>query len=370
MDPATLEGLIVRELRKASEISRRDLAVRLEVARSTAGRRVDSLIERGLIREKGIEEKSGVGRPKRFLELCGSHGSFLGFDFDARFLFVALVDFAQNTILEKRIQLPSHPTKDAVLALLRDAMEETSSRSPNPVLGYGIGVPGRVRQQDRIALGYPYIRGWENVDLAASLEIPVERLAIENNTRTIALGEYWLGNPAAIENLVCLSVRTGISTAVISDGRILRGHHETAGEIRGWTVPGVGGESRAWLEDEATVRRIGKDGETTSNEWREFVQGCQSGRDSALKELEVIVSHHADAIARLIQLSDPELVIVAGAFNELGEVYLDPLCREVEIYLKDHYFPAPEIRFAFKAEFSGAHGAAALAAQDYRPEAV
>ncbi|MDF1858657.1 MAG: ROK family transcriptional regulator [Verrucomicrobiales bacterium] len=367
MDPATLEGLIVRELRKASEISRRDLAVRLDVARSTAGRRVDSLIERGLIREKGIEEKSGVGRPKRFLELCGNHGAFLGFDFDARFLFVALVDFAQKTILEKRIQLPPHPTKNAVLALLREIAEEVSSRSPTPILGYGIGVPGRVRQEERIALGYPYIRDWENVDLASELEIPIERLSIENNTRTIALGEYWLGNPAAIENLVCLSVRTGISTAVISDGRILRGHHETAGEIRGWTVPGIMGKSRAWLEDEATVRRIGKDGETTPDEWAEFVQGCQSRER---KELEIIVSHHADAIARLVQLSDPELVIVAGAFNELGEVYLNSLRREVAINLADHYFPAPEIRFAFKGEFSGAHGAAALAAQDYRPEAV
>ena len=57
MDPATLERLIVKEIRKSKEISRRDLADRLGIAKSTAGRRIDSMIERGIVRETGIEER-------------------------------------------------------------------------------------------------------------------------------------------------------------------------------------------------------------------------------------------------------------------------------------------------------------------------
>jgi len=110
----------------------------------------------------------------------------------------------------------------------------------------------------------------------------------------------------------------------------------------------------------------GSDGETTPTQWNEFLEGCRSG-GGALSELDTIVSLHADTIARLVQLSDPELVVVSGAFNELGKIYLERLRNKVGEYLTDHYSPPPEVRFAFKSEYSGAHGAAALAAQNYRP---
>ena len=71
MDPATLEALIVKEIRKAKEISRRDLAEKLAIAKSTAGRRIDSMIERGIVREIGIEDRKEAGRPRRFLALEG-----------------------------------------------------------------------------------------------------------------------------------------------------------------------------------------------------------------------------------------------------------------------------------------------------------
>ena len=367
MDPATLESLLLREIRKSSEISRRDLADRLGVARSTAGRRVDSLIERGLLREKGLEERSGAGRPKRFLDLVGDHGCFLGIDFDARFLYVVLVDFAQKTISEKRISLGRNPTRKKVLGILRDTLEVHHQKAPAPIIGHGIGVPGRVQQSERIALGYPYISEWENVDLCAELGLTDEQLCIENNTRTIALGEYWLGKPDSIENLVCLSIRTGISAAVISDGKLLRGHHETAGEIRGWNVLGASSTQRAWLEDEATVRSIGRDSETALGEWETFVEGCKTADAKSLSMLDQFMRMHADTVTRLIQLSDPELVVIAGAFNELGDFYLGQLQDKCREFLTDHYFPPPEIRYVKRAEFAGAHGAAALAAQNFVP---
>jgi len=367
MDPATLESLLLREIRKSSEISRRDLADRLGVARSTAGRRVDSLIERGLLREKGLEERSGAGRPKRFLDLVGGHGCFLGIDFDARFLYVVLVDFAQKTISEKQISLGRNPTRKKVLGILRDTLEVHHQQAPAPIIGHGIGVPGRVQQSERIALGYPYISDWENVDLCAELQLTEEQLCIENNTRTIALGEYWLGKPDSIENLVCLSIRTGISAAVISDGKLLRGHHETAGEIRGWNVLGAASGKRAWLEDEATVRSIGKKSKIAPGEWEAFIDGCLAGDAKSLGALDRFVSLHADTVTRLVQLSDPELVVVAGAFNELGDLYLEELQSKCRRFLTDHYFPPPETRYVKRAEFAGAHGAAALAAQNFVP---
>lgn len=358
MDPATLESLIIREVRKGVALSRRDLAERLGVARSTAGRRVDFLIEHGILRETGSTESEGAGRPKRLLELDGRHGCFVGFDFDARQLFAVLVDFAQSTIREERIAIPQPATKRKVLSLLRKTLTKFGKES-RALLGTGIGTPGRVHQESRTALGYPYIDGWEKVDLAAELEFDSSLLHIENNTRTIALGEYWLAPGGPTEHLVCLSVRTGISAAIVSEGKLLRGIHETAGEIRGWNVRAAAQGENEWLETAATVRAV--------PDWPGFVLACKEGDVAALARLDRFATLHADALARLVQLADPELVVVSGAFAELGELYLDRLRRRAENALTGHYFPVPPLRFSHRGEFTGAHGAAALAAQQFRP---
>jgi len=385
MDPGTLEGLILRELRRGPPVSRRDLAERLGVARSTAGRRVDSLIERGLLREKGVEERREAGRPRRFLELCSDFGKFAGFDFDARHLHAVLVDFDRGTLEELSFPLPRPVNKDAVLALLRETIERLdashSECGGGPVLGYGFGVPGRVRCEEGLSLGYPYIEGWEQVDLPSELGLPRDCVRLENNTRAIALGEYWLGGSAA-ENLLCLNVRTGISVAVVAAGRLLRGHHEMAGEIRGWRVwsEPMRGEDAAgfapsahWLEERATVRTVAENPELRGRSadggeaWRGFVAACRKGETGALDLLMVLAGHHGDALARIVQLVDPEVVAVAGEFNEIGETYLSFLRKETANALAGHYFDPPPIRFVSRGRFAGAHGAAALAAGHFRP---
>ena len=129
MDPAALESLIVREIRKSKEISRRDLAEKLSIAKSTAGRRIDSMIERGLVRESGIEDRKGVGRPRRFLALCGGYGAYAGFDFDARHLYGVLIDFAQATLERRKIRFSAHPDRNEVLARIAETLAEFRSRA-------------------------------------------------------------------------------------------------------------------------------------------------------------------------------------------------------------------------------------------------
>lgn len=369
MDPATLEHLIVREIRKANEISRRDLAEQLQIAKSTAGRRVDHLIDRGLIREKGTEDKQEAGRPRRLLEIRPEHGYFLGFDFDARNLFAVLTDFAQNTVHRQQVRLPENPTRKGVLNRIRKLKESLSlSDQKTPLLGIGLGVPGRINREEKTALDYPYIRGWKNVDLAAELGVSKEKLYVENNTRAIALGEYWLGPHAISENMACLSIRTGISVAVIANGQLLQGAHGLAGEIRGWTAPT--GKKRASiptrLEEVATVRAVSPDGSVARDEWKRFVHGCREKQKSSLKHLTSIAQHHGEAISQIVQLIDPSVVFLSGSFNELGDVYLDLVKKATEAALDGQYFSPPPMKLVTLGDFTGAHGAAALAAEHVR----
>jgi len=366
MDPAVLEQLILREIRKEPAISRRDLAEKLAVARSTAGRRVDSLIERGFLEETGHETRSEAGRPRRFLGLRSDVGSFLGFDFDARYVYAVETDFDLRAVAKIRLRIPTPAKKDQVIGILASLLTKgPESWNPGPLLGYGFGIPGRVLREYQIALSYPYIQGWEEVDLPAELGLPREQAVIENNTRSIAFGEYSLGNPTATEHLLCINVRTGISAAVISEGRLLRGHHEMAGEIRGWKDSMPPGSRN--LEEIATVQRALDEG---FESWNEFVSLCQDNDSDANELLSELIAHHADALSRLIQLTDPERVAIAGEFEKLGSDYLEPLRSATSESLTGHYFTTPPIDFVAHGEFSGAMGAAALSAHHFLPREI
>ncbi|MEM7696934.1 MAG: ROK family transcriptional regulator [Verrucomicrobiota bacterium] len=366
MDPATLESLIIQELWRSSEISRRDLADQLAVARSTAGRRVDSLIKRGILREKGLEERDRAGRPRRFLELCAEHGRFVGFDFDARAIYASLIDFAEQPVAEKKISLSSRPTREEVIDYLREQIKDFRSQDPSiPIFGFGIGTPGRVIKSARVAVGYDYIRGWEDVDLLKELSLDPSVLHIENNTRATALGEYWLSKPDSPSHLICLSIRTGISAAIISNGQLLRGQNELSGEIRNWRVGG--GPKSPTLEGSATVLQFGNHGKPSVRRWNRFVKDCRAGESEALAQLESLVDMHADTLARLIQIADPEKVVIAGAFNAIGEPYLQRVREATELSRGNHFTACPPIEFVSAGEFTGARGAAALAAQHYKP---
>lgn len=369
MDPATLEHLLLREIRKSPGISRRDLAQRLEVARSTAGRRVDSMIGTGAVEEIGIEYTAEAGRPKRQLKLRGDYGSFIGFDFDARNIYGVLVDFAQSTLEKIKVSLTERPSKDEVIEHLKKAIGHFSNTRQGNLHGIGLGIPGPVRQKERIAVDYPYISGWKNVKLCDELGFGPEILRIEHNTKAMALGEYWLEKTASVENLICINVRTGISAAIISDGHLIRGAHEIGGEIGGWSSKGPENTNPKpeWLENRATVRAIFPRSIATPEAWADFVESCQREDRKALQQLSIMASYHGDTVARLTQLVDPEIVVFAGAFNEIGNPYLEQIRQATARALLGHFVAPPPIRFVSQGEFSGAQGAAALSAMHFKP---
>ena len=365
MDAATLEDLIIKEIRKAVDISRRDLAEHLGIAKSTAGRRVDSMIARGIIVEAGVANRKEVGRPKRQLALRGDFGGYIGFDFDARFLYAVFINFAQETLGRRKIRLSIAPSRDEVIGLLRSLIDDlTASHSAIPLLGIGVGVPGPIRREARICVEYPYIENWQNVDLLEALDLSPEFLHIENNTRMIALGEYWLGPDAALRSLVCLSVRTGISAATIVNGALISGSHEIAGEIRRWTVPTSGSSTFEHIEKVGTVRAVTSGGSVDDAAWLEFLDSCRSREEHSLARLGDLARLHADAITRIIQFLDPQIVFLSGPFVELEDLYLDRVREATAFALSGSPFATPPIRPASLGEYAGALGAAAYAAAE------
>ena len=374
MDVPTLESLILRAIRERRGMSRGDLSVELDIARSTAGRRVDSLIERGLLRESGVETRESVGRPRRFLEVRPAHGGFIGIDFDARRVFGALVDFSQEVVSRRSAKLPEKPNAKNVLrrvTALHGALSDIAKRRRLKVLGTGLAVPGKVNRKEGIAREYPYIAEWSEVDLRKILPGRRESFCIENNTRAAALGEYWFGPRTGVSDLLCLNVRTGVSAAVIANGELIAGWRETAGEISHWPAwnPRMERVSKVRLEKASSLQAICEaEGQTFDESWKRFREACARENREALGRLRAAADLHGGALAIAMQLTDPRVAVLSGWFAQLGEVYLGMVRDALVAAMRERSLGRAPVELSALGDYSGALGAAALAMVEYLPQ--
>jgi predicted NBD/HSP70 family sugar kinase len=115
----------------------------------------------------------------------------------------------------------------------------------------------------------------------------------------------------------------------------------------------------------AAVARFGKlRGKTASLE--QFLEAAHTGDEHALLALREAAAIHGWTISQMVQLIDPELVVLAGPFTTLGELYLDPV-KNFALQFESDFHPSVPILLSSLGDYAGATGAAALALERWRP---
>jgi predicted NBD/HSP70 family sugar kinase len=375
---AELESAIVRTVQALGAISRIELARQLKLVASTAGIYVDRLIEQGYLVERSKTTR-GLGRPPVLLEIAPERGRFVGVDFDARQIMAVAVDFAQQPLVRLRRTIPTRATVRRVLSLVEQLVAEVIGDSSSDVLGIGLGVPGPVDTKQGISRHYRFIRGWHDVaigsQVAAEFGVPVE---VENNSRSMALGELWCGEGRGRRDLVCLSIRSGIGTGVIVDGSLLGGAHNQAGEIGRWVYP-LGGDRPRTIEDIASLTGIlaaAHERRSTTSlrsalravggslSVADLLQAAEAGDSLATSLVREAAVVHGWIAHQLVELLDPQRLIVAGplvASDDYLAVLLDEAARLGGEERREM------IARSTLGEWAAALGAAALAFHRWKP---
>ena len=387
---ADLESAMVRLVRARGSISRTKLAQELKLVASTAGIYADRLIRSGYLVESKTTPR-GVGRPPVLIELNPLRGRFIGVDFDARQVMAVAVDFAQRPLEQVHRTLPARATTERVLTTIEQSIREVMGPRIGDVLGIGLGVPGPVDADRGIALDYKFIPDWHHVEIkpriAAAFNAPV---FVENNLRSMALGELWCGAGRGLRDLVCLGIRSGIGSGIIVGGKLLCGSNNLAGEIGRWAcpedilpAPAAAAGSRAGaaprtIEDVASVTAmLAEAGERLSQGQKsalgkpgdlptvaDLLAAAGAGDPLARSIVERAAFTHAWIVFQLALLLDPERMVIAGPLAE-GPVYLD-LLQQAIARLAGPKLGLRVVRSTLGA-FAGALGAAALAFHHWRP---
>lgn len=217
----------------AGPVSRQDIAAATGLSFATVANLTSELLDAGVLVEAG-QETTGAGRPRATLKVDPRRGALIGVDISETFLHVELFDLSMTTRHEMRHPLPERDSKpDEVIEHLEGLVSRllrTADVRPEQVLGIGVSVPGQVEPEGGMSVFSPYW-AWHDVPframLAERLKMP---LFLDNPLKAATVAEMWFGAGRGVDDLVVITLRTGVGAGVAVDGTLLRGATNSAGE--------------------------------------------------------------------------------------------------------------------------------------------
>lgn len=314
---------------------------------------------------------------------------WIGVDIGGTAIKAGVVDEGGRIVEKREIPTATHEGPDRVLERLVDLIRQlkaVAEAAGAAVGGVGVGVPGPDLDVERGVVIHAVNLGWKNVPLRDRLVAGLSGLpvAVNNDANLAALGEAWVGGGRGAQDLLVITVGTGVGGGVVIGGRVHHGADGLAGEIGHVTVRPEGGHrcncgKTGCLETEASATAI----------IREATAAAQSGRSARLAEAlaqngaltardvveaaqagdgvaQAILAHAGQtlglALANAANLLNPERIVVGGGVSHAGELLFAPLREAYRTYA----LPTVAKRPVVPAELgndAGLIGAARLAMQ-------
>jgi glucokinase len=225
----------------------------------------------------------------------------------------------------------------------------------------GISAPGLAARDGRSIAYMPgRMHGLERFDWSAWLQR--ENVPVLNDAHAALLGEVWRGAAAGMRDVILLTLGTGVGGAIWADGRLLQGHIGRAGHFGHLcldpegepTITNMPGGLENWIGNHNILARSGGKFETTHDLVAAYENGDPFARAIWLHSVRAL----GCAIASLVNVLDPEAVVIGGGIARAGKSLFEPLSRVLD---EVEWRPADaRVRLlpAKLGEWAGAQGAA------------
>ena len=331
-------SLLIELVRRFGPISRAGLSRQSQISAPTVSAIVGQLLARGTFSEVALAPSSG-GRPAVLLQLNPRSGYAVGIKLRDDGLTTVVCDLDTGVVATD--ETPAALTGNPKAAL--EAVEQATRRvlrsagiARSKVLGVGIGLPG-VIDSLRGSCQFSHLLQWHEVELAAPLQrrlrLPVW---VDNDVNTLAIAEKWAGDGISARNFITLSVGRGLGLGLVIDRSVYRGAVGGAGEFGHVIVDPDGPECEcgrsgcleALVGERALLRRVGA---LLSREITraELISLAEAGDESTLQVLTDASRLLGLAVANVVTLLNPELVIICGEGTQLGAPFLDSVVAAV-----------------------------------------
>ena len=269
--------------------------------------------------------------------------------------------------------------EDVIISDVADSIKEKMEKlhiEHKDVTGVGVGVPAAV-------LNGGYVKkaanlGWENKNIKAELEeLTGLQVRVANDANVAALGEMWKGGGEGYNNLVMVTLGTGVGGGVIINGQIHTGTNGGGGEIGHMTADReetecCGCGKKGCLEQYASatgIARLAKK-KLVSNTKKTMLSAedisakhvfdaVKCGDEVAIEIAEEFGSYLGYALADLGAILDPEIFVIGGGVSKAGEILIDYIKK---YYAQRTFFTCKDVKFSLAqlGNDAGIYGAAKM----------
>lgn len=262
----------------------------------------------------------------------------IGVDLGATFVKMGIVDSKARVSYRRKIQTPSGVKKahliDIIVCNIRDIIKESGKK----VSGVGIGVPGPVDSEKGIVHYFPNIKGWKEVPLESILKKRLGlRVKLDNDVNVTTLGEFVFGSGKGCENLVCITLGTGVGGGIIINGKLYRGGSMVAGEIGHMPINETGPECNcrgiACLERYIGNRYILERARKVfgnSATLEKLSALARSGNKKAIAIWLDVAKKLSVTLIGVVNLLNPDKIVIGGGVSKAGPLILVPLSKEIK----------------------------------------
>lgn len=364
------------------ENSLADLAKEMNLSIPTVSKLVNELIEEGYVIDFGKQETNGGRRPSIY-GLNPDSGYFVGADLKRFRINLALINF-KGEMMDSKLSIPfnyenTQESFDSVCEIIDDFVNQLSIPK-SKILSVGINISGRVNTKTGMSYSYYFFKE------EPLTEIFQQRLGlhvtIDNDSRAMAYGEFMKGDVKNEKNVLFVNVSWGLGLGIIVDGKLYYGKSGFSGEF---------GHISAFENE--ILCHCGKKGclETQASGsyiYRKFIEKVKEGNSSILAGrikkgesitqediLEAVLNEDMLAIelveevgytlgkhiAGLINLFNPELVIIGGVVSMTGDYLLLPIKSAVKKYSLNLVNKDTTIKLSKLGDLAGVIGACMLA---------
>ncbi|MFM2117784.1 MAG: hypothetical protein RL316_974 [Bacteroidota bacterium] len=378
----SLKRAIINHLDLHGEFTITELSKELNTSVPKITSLVNELIEDGLLRDNGKFDSTG-GRRASIYGLVSDACYFVGVDVKRYYINISLMDFKKHLVnLKEKIPYRLENTKESyqqLLTIIKDFIQSHHSKKEK-ILGLAINLSGRINNTS----GYSY--SYFNFQEEPLAEIIQRSIGIptflENDSRAMAYGEFYAGDVGGARNVLFVNIDYGIGLGILLDGKLYYGKSGFSGEFG--HIPFFNNEilchcgKKGCLETEAS-------GQALLRNFKEKIKKGYSSSAAKRKKdnadinlLDIIAAANNEdmlsiellaevgeklgkGLAVLINLYNPELLILGGTLSETGDYLRLPIKSAINKYSLSLVNSDTQLRSSKLGEKAGVVGACLIA---------
>ncbi len=340
------EFLVLDFVRERQQATRPEIGRALDLSAASVSRIVGRLLHAGLVVESG-GSPGGSGRPAAVIAFNRRAGSVVAVVLGASHCTGALADLS-GELLSQDIRLTGGAgSAFSTLVAAIDDLRAEADRQGIPVAAVAVGVPAILDPDSGLGIGGPRVE-WEGFEVVGQLARRVDvPFTVENDVNLAALAHAWRGEGRQCDDFATISLGIGVGGAIVSNGRLVKGRHNAAGEV-GYLVADAGQLDRpldhglGGLEEVASEAAIverarallERDGAGSRLHARDLtpeaiVDAAVSGDAIGGQVVAHLLDHVALALVAVTSVVDPALIILDGSVGRLLRPYLPDLATRL-----------------------------------------